>query len=411
MGSHMANENLIQSLKDKGVVIASPSTIQIGVEVDGDRIAPGVRIHPGTRICGGSTFIMKGAEIGQEGPVTIEDCFIGPGVQLKGGYFRKSLFLDKANMGLAAHVRDACILEEEAGGAHGVGIKQTILMPFVTLGSLINFCDCLMAGGTSRQDHSEVGSSYIHFNFTPNQDKATPSLIGDVPRGVMLTERPVFLGGQGGLVGPAHIGFGAVTGAGIVWRGDLGENRLIGGVPAKEKTSMFYPGIYWEIRNRVIRNIDYIANLIALRQWYIAVRSLFLHQEMQKGALQCLEMALDERIERLKALAKKMPESIQGHIDLKKGEASALLCAQKEEFYRSWGKIEDRLGAKRSYAGNEQERDGFLAHLSPAATGYIATIRALKAEDRQMGTRWLQGIVDEINTEILDILPTFNSGR
>ena len=61
-------------------------------------------------------------------------------------------------MGLGAQVREGCILEEEANGAHCVGIKQTILFPFVTLGSLINFCDCLMAGGTSRKDHSEAGS-------------------------------------------------------------------------------------------------------------------------------------------------------------------------------------------------------------------------------------------------------------
>jgi UDP-N-acetylglucosamine/UDP-N-acetylgalactosamine diphosphorylase len=52
-------------------------------------------------------------------------------------------------------------------------LKQTILFPFVTLGSLINFCDIFMSGGSDRKNHSEVGSSYIHFNYTPNQDKAT----------------------------------------------------------------------------------------------------------------------------------------------------------------------------------------------------------------------------------------------
>lgn len=53
-----------------------------------------------------------------------------------------------------------------------------------------------MAGGTSRKDHSEVGSSYIHFNYTPDGDKTTPSLICDVPRGVMLNQPPIFLGRQ-----------------------------------------------------------------------------------------------------------------------------------------------------------------------------------------------------------------------
>jgi bifunctional UDP-N-acetylglucosamine pyrophosphorylase/glucosamine-1-phosphate N-acetyltransferase len=102
-------------------------------------------------------------------------------------------------------VRAGTIFEEQASIAHTVGLKQTILFPFVTLGSLINFCDCFMAGGTSRENHSEVGSSYIHFNYTPNQDKATASLIGDVPHGVMLNQNPIFLGGQGGWWGLAAL--------------------------------------------------------------------------------------------------------------------------------------------------------------------------------------------------------------
>ena len=85
-----------------------------------------------------------------------------------------------------------------------------------------------MSGGTSRQDHSEVGSSYIHFNYTPNQDKATPSLIGDVPSVVMLNQRPIFLGGQGGLVGPCRMAFGTVIAAGSICRKDVLEpDRLV----------------------------------------------------------------------------------------------------------------------------------------------------------------------------------------
>ena len=49
-----------------------------------------------------------------------------------------------------------------------------------------------MSGGTSRRDHSEVGSSYIHFNFTPDGDKTTPSLFGDVVHGVLLDQPAVF---------------------------------------------------------------------------------------------------------------------------------------------------------------------------------------------------------------------------
>src|SRR5512136_2721472 len=212
-------------LVNKGVDIPNPWTLDIGNEVDPERISGnGVTIYPGCRIYGKSTVISAGAKIGYEGPVTIDDCQIGPNVELKAGYFNKAVFLEKSNMGLGAHVREGCILEEEANGAHCVGIKQTILFPFVTLGSLINFCDCLMAGGTSRRDHSEVGSSYIHFNFTPDGNKTTASLFGDVPRGVMLNQRPIFLGGQGGVVGPVRLGYGTVVAAGSILRDDIAED-------------------------------------------------------------------------------------------------------------------------------------------------------------------------------------------
>ena len=154
----------IVQLIDKGVDIPNPLTLDIGEEVNVNQISGDrVRIYPGCRIYGEKIVIAAGAQIGYEGPVTIDNCQLGPEVELKGGFFKKSIFLEKANMGLGAHVREGCILEEEANGAHCVGLKQTILFPFVTLGSLINFCDCLMAGGTSRKSHSEVGSSYILF--------------------------------------------------------------------------------------------------------------------------------------------------------------------------------------------------------------------------------------------------------
>jgi UDP-N-acetylglucosamine/UDP-N-acetylgalactosamine diphosphorylase len=168
---------------NKGVDIPNPLTLDIGDEVNIDFISGSdVKIYPGCRIYGKRTVVSAGTRIGYESPVTIDNCQLGPKVELKGGYFSKSIFLEKSNMGSGAQVREGCILEEEANGAHCVGLKQTILFPFVTLGSLINFCDCFMSGGTSRKDHSEVGSSYIHFNFTPDGDKTTASLIGDVPR-------------------------------------------------------------------------------------------------------------------------------------------------------------------------------------------------------------------------------------
>jgi hypothetical protein len=68
-------------------------------------------------------------------------------------------------------------------------------MAYVTVGSLVNFCDALVSGGQSRAQHSEIGSGFIHFNYTPSGktgDKATPTLVGDVERGVFLREEKIF---------------------------------------------------------------------------------------------------------------------------------------------------------------------------------------------------------------------------
>ena len=314
----------VVQLINKGVDIPNPLTIDLGDEVNIDHISgKGVRIYPGCRIYGKQTVISSGSQIGYEGPVTIDNCQLGPRVELKGGYFNKSVFLEKANMGSGAQVREGCILEEEANGAHCVGIKQTILFPFVTLGSLINFCDCLMAGGTSRKDHSEVGSSYIHFNFTPDGDKTTASLIGDVPRGVMLNQPAIFLGGQGGIVGPLRMGYGNVVAANSVLRKDfIEDNKLIVGKTHTGKTINFRPGAYPNIRRIVENNIIYIANLMALEEWYIHVRRPFFDsQEFGRlifaGLLDKLTLAKKERIKRLQILAEKAKTSSEHDAETK----------------------------------------------------------------------------------------------
>jgi bifunctional UDP-N-acetylglucosamine pyrophosphorylase/glucosamine-1-phosphate N-acetyltransferase len=410
----------IELLAEKGVEIPNPAAVEIGEEVDPERVSPkGVVIHPGCRISGETTLIMAGVHLGEEAPATVRDCQLGKGVELKGGFFRNSVFLEKANLGSGSQVRDACILEEEAGGAHSVGLKHTILFPFVTLGSLINFCDCLMAGGTSRKNHSEVGSSYIHFNYTPNQDKATPSLIGDVPRGVMLNQPPIFLGGQGGLAGPAVIGYGTVISAGTIYRKDCPEGaKVLFGPGTGQEEREFYPGLYWRIRRRVLNNINYIANLIALRQWYLQVRSLFSKpgfggEELQRAALQKLELAIEERIKRLRALAEKMPASVKTYEAVMGEKAPREILFREKELSAKWPEIEELLENFREETGENAVRDVFLKEISrlrrERGGDYVTVIQSLAAEWSKQGTGWLQGIVDGIVRRALEILPSFKS--
>ena len=403
----------IVQLIERGVDIPNPMTLDIGEEVNVNQISGDrVRIYPGCRIYGEKVVIAAGAQIGYEGPVTIENCQLGPEVELKGGFFKKSIFLEKANMGLGAHVREGCILEEEANGAHCVGLKQTILFPFVTLGSLINFCDCLMAGGTSRKSHSEVGSSYIHFNFTPDGDKTTASLIGDVPRGVMLDQSLIFLGGQGGMVGPLRIGYGNVVAAGSVLREDVPqENQFIISKKHPGKIIDTTPKTYNKLAHIVRNNILYLANLMALKQWYIHVRQPFFNNQefgdlLYDGLIDKLSLAKAERIKRLRAMAEKMPDSLElnGH----KGK----IAVAKRNFYEKREEVCELFTEKDPIIKEHGERDRFLAgfynHKKETSSSYIDVVQSLPTGISQEGVKWLNQIVDGVWERATVILPFLN---
>ncbi len=291
-------------LAEGGVTIVDPRQTWIGPEVVPERIYAGAVLHPGTRLEGARTWLGAGAQIGTEGPATLVDAVFAERASIASGYVSGAVLLRDASLGGAAHVRVGTLLEEEASTAHAVGLKHTILLSYVTLGSLINFCDCLMAGGSSRKDHSEVGSGYIHFNFTPwgeRGDKATPSLIGDVPRGVLLRQPRIFLGGAGGMIGPAHVGYGSVAGAGQVLRRDLPERRLLLS-PPRELDRELAPDYRDKLEPRAGKNIEYVAQLFALRQWYRQVRlarAPVAEKPVLEAALATLDLCVAERVEQL----------------------------------------------------------------------------------------------------------------
>jgi bifunctional UDP-N-acetylglucosamine pyrophosphorylase/glucosamine-1-phosphate N-acetyltransferase len=386
----------VARLVERGATIPNPLSLDVGDDVDMDRISgEGVTLYPGCRIYGAKTVISPGVKLGAEGPVTIDNCLLGPKVELKGGYFKQSVFLEKANMGSGAQVREGCLLEEEANGAHCVGLKQTILFPFVTLGSLINFCDCLMAGGTSRKDHSEVGSSYIHFNYTPDGDKTTASLFGDVPRGVMLNQPPIFLGGQGGTVGPVRTGYGTVTAAGSILRHDvLDDGKLVVSGSPESFVRDHLPQSYRNLSRVVRNNVLYLANLVALEEWYGKVRqSLFAGQEMgplvYEGALEMLSLAKDERKKRLVAMAEKVP----------------VTGAEAQELRERVKEVCTLFGSAPEVAVGDEFLLAFRSAAEGVSGNYVQTIQGLAPEISALGVEWLEQIVGVLCAKADALLP------
>jgi UDP-N-acetylglucosamine/UDP-N-acetylgalactosamine diphosphorylase len=371
-----------------GVTLNQPQTIAL--EVEPEQIAPGAVIYPGCRISGAMTSIGPDCVIGAEGPATLVDCQLGRGVRFAGGFAEGAVFLDGAAVGSGAHIRPGTLLEEQASIAHTVGLKQTLLMPYVTLGSLINFCDCLMAGGTGPKDHSEVGSSYIHFNFTAHQDKATASLLGDVPRGVMLDQPPIFLGGQGGLVGPTRIAYGTVLAAGTLCRRDVTQEGLLvfGQTGGRQKETPYNLRQYGDIDRICRNNFTYAGNIHALAAWYAHIRPLLtpddpFAQACLAGARRQIAAVAAERVSQLEKLAAKIAAN-PGQRD-----SHRKLLALRPQ-------LAERMGLPERFPPPPAALCEAIAQASGAGRSYLETIKALPEAAKAAGTAWLQAIVDTV---------------
>ena len=384
------SKSALQHLQSRGVTFLAPETSYVAADVNPERIAPGVIVHPGCRLSGAALSAGPGSVIGAEAPATVTDCQLGAKVHLAGGFFERATFLDGFKAGSGAHVRPGCLFEEESSIAHTVGVKQTVFLPWVTSGSLINFCDCLMAGGTSRKNHSEIGSSYIHFNFTPHQDKATASLIGDVPRGVLLSQPAIFLGGQGGLVGPCVIEYGTVIPAGQIWRGDVAEpGRLVAKPSFRSPINTPYdPRQYHGVKRVLLNNLLYIGNILALDLWYRAFRAPFMQADPYQsachaGARQRLAEILDERLSRLDELAKKVAQSL----------ALGLPNPAEEEhraFVAAWPAMKDALAARLDARDAVAVPDEVVAVIAALPkVNYLKTVQSLSPAAAQTLTAWL----------------------
>ena len=187
------NRDRVAALRDKGVDVWGPERVYIAPEVNLDWIESGAEIRHAS-LSGAELRIGQGSRIGAAGHAEIDNCHIGRNVELGAGIYKGATLLEGVSIRGFAEVRPGTLLEEQCDAAHSVAFKNTILTACCVTGSVINYCDLFMSGGASRDDHSEVGSGAIHFNFDPRGDK-WGSLIGDV-RGVLLRSAPVFIGGQ-----------------------------------------------------------------------------------------------------------------------------------------------------------------------------------------------------------------------
>ena len=305
------NRERVAKLRDAGVEVWGPERVYVSADVKLENIEAGAAIHHAT-LAGGELRIGRGTRIGASGHALVSDCQIGRGAELGAGSYEGATVLDGARVRGYAELRPGTLLEEQVDAAHNAAFKNTVLTANVITGSLINYCDVFMSGGTSRTNHSEVGSGVVHFNFDPRGDKWS-SLIGDV-RGVLLRSAPVFVGGQCGLVAPVQVDFGAVLAAGSVIRGDVGPERVHFEAAENGVIEDFDAEIYTGLKRKFLTTAKVIGNLWALDCWYEQVRLAFAggyQKPLYQAARGQLTVHVSERVWRLMKIIDKLERSIE----------------------------------------------------------------------------------------------------
>ncbi|MFC1878020.1 hypothetical protein ACFL2E_12245, partial [Thermodesulfobacteriota bacterium] len=204
--------------------------------------------------------------------------------------------------------------------------------------------------------------------------------------------------------------------AGTLFRKDVTRpGRMLFEGASKGGNVPFVPGLYRGIKRIVVNNSLYIGNLISLLHWYQHVRSLYVSDNfpdmLQAAVIEKLQLIIQERIQRLDQLIGKVPLSIQKYKDIYHMDAGAKIMLQQKELFAKQSTVSDCLLSMQAYPGDTALRDQFLNRMIHASQNndknYIKTVQSLDPESKQMGSDWLQGIVDKTLSEVLEILPSF----
>ena len=84
-----------------------------------------------------------------------------------------------------------------------------------------------------------------------------------------------------------------------------------------------------------------------------------------------------------------------------------------EGLYDWWPELESFFRANRNRVGDNALRDRFMEIISNEVDQngkqYLHVIKGLSPESSETGTRWLQGIVDDVTNGAFQIIPSLNA--
>ncbi|HYN36983.1 MAG TPA: bifunctional UDP-N-acetylglucosamine diphosphorylase/glucosamine-1-phosphate N-acetyltransferase GlmU [Actinomycetota bacterium] len=196
-------------LMNDGVTIVDPNTTYIDVSV---QIARDATIHPFTFL-EGRTSIGEGAEIGPQ--VRIVDSHIAEEATISFAVVRESFIGPQASVGPFASLRPGTRLERGARLGTFVESKNSTLGEDSKANHLSYLGDAQIGRGVN------VGAGTITCNWDGTEKHAT------------IIDDEAYIGSDTMLVAPTRVGKRAATGAGSVVTGDVPDEALAVGVPAR----------------------------------------------------------------------------------------------------------------------------------------------------------------------------------
>jgi len=196
-------------LMEQGVTIVDPATTFIDSTVE---IEPDATIHPFSFL-EGATTIGPGAEVGPQ--VRIIDSEVKARAVVTFAVVRGSSIGEEASVGPFASLRPGTVLDKGSRAGTFVETKKTTIGEGSKANHLAYLGDATIGKGVN------VGAGTITCNWDGTEKHET------------VIDDDAYIGSDTMLVAPTHIGKRAATGAGSVVRGDVPDDALAVGVPAR----------------------------------------------------------------------------------------------------------------------------------------------------------------------------------
>ncbi len=394
------NRVRIESLLARGVDVWGPERVYVSENVNLGAIEPGAVIRHAT-LSGPTLRIASGAVIGTSGHAEVEGCQIGRNAELGAGLYQGATFLEGVKIRGFAEIRPGTLLEEQVDLAHCVALKNTTFTCCCVAGSLINFCDLFLTGGTSRRDHTEIGSGVVHYNFDPRGDK-WGSLIGGI-RGVLLRSDPVFIGGTCGLVGPLEVGLGAVTAAGSIIRKDVRENELVADSGRRLRRPGFDRHAYGPLKREFLATAKLIGTLHAFDAWYALVRlpnARADERSLYEAGRKQINAQIEERVRRLGKIVVKLSRSTASK---RRPAAQDRFLGQHLELIERWDMFRQSLENPIEPGSLPDPFFDAYAEARGAGQGHMDAVKSA-GHGADRAERWLEGLVDRFTARASEAL-------